>query len=114
VENCCPFDAIVVVVDSSSCSAVEDSAADAANDGDDDWNSLTAIDDYELNRDESFGYAVAAVDKLDNVSAAVERKIAVAVVVVAEETDVNFGNKRAVESAALFPDGVLENSNHLI
>lgn len=75
-----------------------------------------AADDCELNRDDNFGYVVV-VDKLENGDAAVER-IVVAVAVVAEETIVSFGNTLGAVPercfAMTFPDGVLENSNHLM
>jgi hypothetical protein len=73
------------------------------------------IGDCELNRDDSCGCVVAAAaavaDRLEN-----EEEDAVERIAVAVETGVNW-DKRAVpvdkRLAVTFPDGVLDNSNHL-
>lgn len=95
------------VADSSSYNAA---AVVVVDDVDDDWNN--SDDDFELNRGESFDsiVVVAAVDRLNNYV-----DIAVVVAAAAEMDANDFVADRCVEDRlVMFPDDVLDNSNHLI
>lgn len=83
---------------------------------DDDWNNL--IGDCELSQDDnSYWTAVVAADKLENGDVVEQKRVVVAAADVAEETALNFGDKREEvpeRCFVMFPDDVLESSNHLI